>query len=209
MKEIKVYNTEGKKIDTVKLNEKKFTEVNKDVLHQVITMYLSNKRIGASSTKTRGEVRGGGRKPWRQKGTGRARAGSIRSPIFRGGGVTFGPRPKDYSYSLPKKIIKKALASSISSKINDDALIVIDKIEIDKPKTKKFIKIIKALKLNNDIKLLIIADKLDGNLKKAANNVKNILVKRADEFNAHDVLTHDKLIITKKSLDLIDKRVTI
>ena len=116
MKEIKVYNTEGKKIDTVKLNEKKFTEVNKDVLHQVITMYLSNKRIGASSTKTRGEVRGGGRKPWRQKGTGRARAGSIRSPIFRGGGVTFGPKPKDYSYSLPKSSEERRVGKECRSR---------------------------------------------------------------------------------------------
>ncbi|HDM37518.1 MAG TPA: 50S ribosomal protein L4, partial [Candidatus Omnitrophica bacterium] len=134
MKEIEVYNTDGKKVDIIKLDEKKFNQkINQNVLHQAITMYLSNMRIGASSTKNRKDVRGGGRKPWRQKGTGQARAGSRRSPLFRGGGVVFGPKPRDYSYSIPKKIRKKALWASIKSKIKDDALLVIDKLEINRP----------------------------------------------------------------------------
>jgi large subunit ribosomal protein L4 len=207
MKEIKIYNTEGKKIDTIKLDEKKFGQVNKAVLHQVVRMYLANQRIGAASAKNRKEVRGGGRKPWRQKGTGRARAGSIRSPIFRGGGVVFGPKPRNYSYHLPKKIKRKALASSISSKLKEEAVIIIDRIEVKEPKTKEFIEILKALKVNGGSRLLVVVDKLNEKLKKASGNVKNVVVKEADRFNAYDVLSNDKLVITKKSLDIIDKRV--
>jgi len=210
MKEIEVYNTDGKKVDIIKLDEKKFNqEINQNVLHQAITMYLSNMRIGASSTKNRKDVRGGGRKPWRQKGTGQARAGSRRSPLFRGGGVVFGPKPRDYSYSIPKKIRKKALWASIKSKIKDDALLVIDKLEINRPKTKEFINIFKAFKLNDDSKLLIIVDRLDESIKRSSRNIKNILVKSVDNFTAYDVLTYDKLVMTKKSFDKIDERVQL
>jgi len=210
MKEIEVYNTDGKKVDIIKLDEKKFNqEINQNVLHQAITMYLSNMRMGTSSTKNRKDVRGGGRKPWRQKGTGQARAGSRRSPIFRGGGVVFGPKPRDYSYSIPKKIRKKALLVSIKSKIKDNALLVIDKLEINRPKTKDFLNIFKVFKLNGDSKLLIIVDELNDNIKRSSRNIKNILVKSVDNFTAYDVLTYDKLVMTKKSFDKIDKRVQL
>lgn len=211
MKEFAVHNTKGQKIDTLKLNEKVFGQkVNENILHQVIILYQSNKRLGAASTKNRSQVRGGGKKPWQQKGTGRARAGSIRSPIFKGGGVIFGPKPKDYSYSLPKKMKKKALLSSISLKLQNNNFVVIDKIELDKPKTKSFVEILKALKLQNDNnKLLFIVESFDQNLKKSSCNLKNVSVKNVNNFNAYDVLLHNKLIITKKSVEFINKNFSL
>jgi large subunit ribosomal protein L4 len=209
MKQLKVYNIKGKKIDSVKLDEEIFgKKVNKKVLHQVVNMYLSNKRIGAASTKTRAEVRGGGRKPWRQKGTGRARAGSIRSPLFRGGGVIFGPKPKDYSYRVPQKIIRKALASAILSKAQEDNCIVVNEIKIDRPNTKEFSRILEALKLDND-KVLVVVDDYNKNIKLSSRNMEKVMTRSAKQFNAYEILTHDKLIMTKKSLEVASKRVAL
>lgn len=207
MKEIIVYNTKGKKVETIELNEKVFnSKVNKAVLHQVVKMYLSNKRLAGGSTKTRAEVRGGGRKPWRQKGTGRARAGSLRSPIFRGGGVIFGPKPRDYSYKLPKKIKNTALISALNSKVQDNNLIIIDKIELEKPKTREFVDIFKNLKLDG-IKVLVVIENFDEKVKKSSHNAKNISVKNVNDINAYNVLLNEKIVITKKSLELLNKRV--
>ncbi|MCK4519481.1 MAG: 50S ribosomal protein L4, partial [Candidatus Omnitrophica bacterium] len=183
-------------------------KVNEAVLHEAIVMYRANKRVGAASTKRRSEVSGGGIKPWRQKGTGRARTGSIRSPIFRGGGSIFGPKPRDYSYSIPKKIKRKALLSSINSKLNDGNIIIVEEIKLDKIKTREFVDIFKALKLAED-KVLLVVEKVENNLRKSAGNVKNITVKNADNFNTYDVLANKKMVVTEKSLELINKRVSL
>ncbi len=209
MKELQVYNVKGQKVNSLKLDEKLFDgKVNEAVLHEAIVMYRANKRVGAASTKRRSEVSGGGIKPWRQKGTGRARTGSIRSPIFRGGGSIFGPKPRDYSYSIPKKIKRKALLSSINSKLNDGNIIIVEEIKLDKIKTREFVDIFKALKLAED-KVLLVVEKVENNLRKSAGNVKNITVKNADNFNTYDVLANKKMVVTEKSLELINKRVSL
>lgn len=181
-------------------------KVNMDVIYQVVKMYQACKRRGTASTKTRAEVSGGGKKPWRQKGTGRARFGSIRNPIWRGGGAVFGPKPRDYSYAVPKRIRLQALKSSINSKINDDSLILVDKLEVSSPRTKEFLKIIDGLKIST--KALFVVDKLESNLKLAARNLKNATLKDAYSVNALDILLHDKLVLTKAGMDVIEKRLT-
>jgi len=209
MKEFDVYSTKGQKVDSVKLSAKIFDgKVNKTLIHNAVKMHLANQRIGAASTKNRSEVSGGGKKPWKQKGTGRARTGSIRSPLFKGGGVIFGPRPKDYSYSMPKKSKKAALISAINSKMNNDEMLFIEDIKLDNIKTKDFIAIFKKLKVDNKKILVVVAD-LDKNTVLSARNVKNICLKAADNFSMYDVLVAEKLIITKSSLKKINKRVTI
>lgn len=179
-------------------------KVNKAVLYQVIKMYEANKRRGTASTKTRAAVSGGGRKPWRQKGTGRARAGSIRSPLWKGGGVVFGPHPRNYSYSVPQKIRREALRASLNSKYNENAMLVLDELKVDKPKTKEFKKILNSLKLNE--KALFVLDKIDDNLKLASRNLKEVALKRADDLNALDVLNFKKLVLTKAALAIIEKK---
>lgn len=207
--EVAIYNKSGKKTDNLKLNDKLYGQpVNEAILQQFVKMYLANQRTGTASTKNRSEVAGGGQKPWRQKGTGRARTGSIRSPIFKGGGVIFGPRPRDYSYSLPKKIKKKALLAAINSRLKDNNLMVIDSIELESIKTKDFAKIIKTLKLDSN-KVLVVVDELDEKIKKSARNMKNVSVKSSGAVCAYDVLWHDKLLITKKAIDDINKRVKL
>jgi len=209
MKEFDVYSTKGQKVDSVKLSAKIFDgKVNKTLIHNAVKMHLANQRIGAASTKNRSEVSGGGKKPWKQKGTGRARTGSIRSPLFKGGGVIFGPRPKDYSYSMPKKSKKAALISAINSKINNDEMLFIEDIKLDNIKTKDFIAIFKKLKVEKKKVLVVVAD-IDKNTVLSARNIKNICLKTADNFNTYDVLVAGKLIITKSSLKIINKRVTI
>lgn len=187
------------------LNPKIFDgRVNKAVLYQVVKMYEANKRQGTASSKTRAAVAGGGRKPWRQKGTGRARAGSIRSPLWKGGGVVFGPHPRDYSYGLPQNIRREALRSSLNSKYNEKAILVLDEVKIDRPKTKEFKKILSSLKLNE--KALFILDEIDENLKLASRNLKEVSLKRAQDLNALDVLKVKKLVLTKQALLILEKK---
>lgn len=206
MTTIAVYNSEGKEVEKIKLDADIFDgEVKSDVLHQVILMYQANRRKGLASTQTRGEASGGGRKPWKQKGTGRARAGSIRSPIWRGGGVTFGPKPRDYTYHLPKKIKKVALKYSLNDKINNKKMIVIDKIKIDKPKTKLFVSILDNLKVNG--KTLLMLDKADSDILRSSHNISRVSVKQASDSNAYDILTNQKLIITKVALEILTQRI--
>jgi large subunit ribosomal protein L4 len=209
MKEFDVYSTKGQKVDSVKLNAKIFDgKVNKTLMHDAVKMHLANQRAGAASTKNRAEVSGGSKKPWKQKGTGRARTGSIRSPLFKGGGVIFGPRPKDYSYSMPKKAKKVALVSAINAKINDGNMIIVEDIKLDNIKTKDFVAIFKKLKVEKK-KVLVIVSDLDKNTALSARNIKNICLKTAENFNMYDVLIAEKLIITKNSLEKINKRVTL
>lgn len=196
---------EEKKEQTKGLNPQVFDgKVNKAVLYQAIKMYEANRRQGTASTKTRAFVSGGGRKPWVQKHTGRARAGSIRSPLWKGGGDVFGPHPRDYSYDIGQKLRKEALRSSLNSKYNEKDLVVLDELKIEKPKTKEFKKLADSLKLNE--KALFVVDKIDENVKLASRNLKEISVKRAEDINALDVLKSKKLILTKPALAIIEKR---
>ena len=206
MPKVAVYNMKGEEVDNVDLNEKIFCgQVNKSRLHQVVLMYQANKRSGTASTKTRSQVRGGGRKPWRQKGTGRARAGSIRSPLWRKGGVTFGPQPRDYSYRLPQKLRTLALASALRAKLKDDELIIVDLIKIDNPKTKIFVSLLSSLKIEGSC--LFILDNLDANIRKSARNIPLLTMKLPEDFNTYDVLTHHKLVITRASIEKLVARI--
>jgi large subunit ribosomal protein L4 len=195
----------GEKIEG--LNSKIFDgEVNKGALYQVVKMYEANQRQGTSSTKNRAAVSGGGRKPWAQKHTGRARAGSNRSPLWRGGGVVFGPHQRDYSYTVPQYIRREALRASINSKYNEKDLMVLNEIKVEKPKTKEFKKILKSLKLSE--KALFVVDKIDDNLRLAARNLEVVSLKRAQDVNAMDVLRAKKLVVTRPALSIIEKKLT-
>ena len=163
MPKVDVYDINGKKVSDVELNENVFgIEPNEAIVHEVLVNYLANQRQGTQSTKTRAEVSGGGRKPWRQKGTGRARQGSIRSPQWKGGGVVFAPKPRDYSYSVPKKVKRLALKSVLTSKVLENEIIVVDELNLNAPKTKEMINVLKNLKA--DKKALIVIDKKDENV---------------------------------------------
>jgi len=181
-------------------------KVNKAVLYQAVKMYEANQRQGNASTKTRAVVSGGGRKPWAQKHTGRARAGSIRSPLWKGGGTIFGPHPRDYSYTLPQNIRREALRSSLNSKYNEKDIVVLDEVRVDNPKTKEFKKVLDVNKLNE--KALFVLDKIDNNLKLASRNLKNVTLKRADDLNALDVLHTKKLVLTKSALLILEKKLS-
>jgi len=194
-----IYTTEGKEIDSVKLNSAVFDgEINTAVIYQAIVAYRANQRCGLASTKTRGEVSGGGRKPWKQKGTGRARVGSIRSPLWRKGGVVFGPHPRDFSYVLPQKIKKLALKSSLNLRLKENNIIILDNIKLEEPKTRLAAKIFSNLKLNSSV--LLLADKIEPNLKKALRNISFIDVDVAKNAHAYEVMSHKKLVITKDGL---------
>lgn len=202
---IPIFNSKGQKVDKFELNKELFTgEVNKGVLYQFIRMYNANQRGGNASTKTRGDVSGGGKKPWRQKGTGRARAGSTRSPLWRGGGKVFGPHPRDFHYDIPKKIKKLALLSSLNSKILDEKLIGIDAIVLAEPKTKQFQAILDALKLEG--KSLFVLDAVDAKTKRASRNIGSVTLRNYKDFNPVDVMNCNTVIMSKVALEKIPER---
>lgn len=205
-----IYNTEGKEVDKINLDPRVFDgKINEDVLYLTVVNYRANQRGGLASTKTRGEVSGGGRKPWRQKGTGRARVGSIRSPLWKGGGVVFGPHNRDYSYSIGQKIRLLALKSSLNAKLKENNLFLINEIKIDKPKTKEVVKIFLNLKdkLGDINKLtLLLADKMDRSLKLASGNIALLETGLAKDANAYQVLRAKKVIITKDGLKQLIER---
>ncbi len=208
MQTLPIFNIEGKEVDSLKLNAKVFDgTINTGSLHQTINAYRANQRRGLAATKTRGEVSGGGRKPWKQKGTGRARAGSTRSPLWRHGGVTFGPHPRDFSFRLPKKIKLLALKSSLNSKVQENNFLVLDSFKIESPKTKEVAKILSNLKaVAKNKKVLLLLDKIDNNLKLALRNINYLNVGLAKEAHAYEIVTCKKLIITKDGLkDLMDR----
>lgn len=208
MTSITVINKKAEKVDSLKLNEKVFNgKPNKVLLHQALTMYLANQRSCSAKTKTRAEVRGGGRKPWRQKGTGRARAGSSRSPIWTGGGITFGPVPADRHYQLPRRMKRAALASSLNAKLNEEKVTVIDGIRLKSHKTKELLDILKRLKLDT-VSLVIISDNPDENLKKAAGNIEKVDLVRAEDVTAYQVIVKDKVLAEKPALERIVKNLT-
>ena len=205
MATIVVLNKKGEKVDSIKLNENIFNgKVNKPLLQQVVSMYLANQRSGTASVKDRQQVSGGGKKPWRQKGTGRARHSSIRSPLWRHGGVTFGPKPKDWSYQMPKKMKRLALISSLNAKINDSTISVIDDLKLDSHKTKEMVGILKNLKLDSK-KTIIIGFKADDNLKKAARNIDKVELMRVEDINAYKILVNDQVLVEKKAMERIEK----
>jgi large subunit ribosomal protein L4 len=212
-----IYNTEGKETDSLKLDQGIFDGiVNADAIHQAVLAYRAAKRKGLASTKTMGEVSGGGRKPWRQKGTGRARVGSIRSPLWRHGGVIFGPHPRDFSYTIPVKIKNLALKSSLNAKINENNFIVLDNFKIEQPKTKEAVKILSNLKIGRlkdkknsktkTIKTLLLSDKLDKNLRLALRNIDFLSINRAQDTHAYEVLAANKLIVTRDGLRELTNR---
>ncbi len=208
MKTLDVINQEGKKIGDLKLNQRLFDgTVNQPLVHEAVLMYQANRRANSANTKTRGEVRGGGKKPWRQKGTGRARAGSIRSPLWRGGGVIFGPHPRDYYYRLPKKALKMALRSVINDKIKEKKITILESLKLASHKTKDFTNILKKLKLHFDKeKMLVIVNSIDEKLKKASNNLKKVDVVSGSDVNTYSVILADKIIVEKKAFSQIEKR---
>lgn len=204
MRNISVYDIKGKVVGKLSLDQTYFNgKINKSLLHQTILQYLANRRCGCASTKTRADVRGGGRKPWRQKGTGRARTGSIRNPLWRGGGIVFGPHHRQYRYSLPKGIKNIALVQSLNGKIKDNELVVVDKIFLSKPKTKDFVAFLTALKTAG--KPLIVIEKHQPHILRASRNIPGVTVKAFNNINAYDVLKHKKVIFSKQALENLVK----
>jgi len=204
-----VYNTDGKEVESVKLNTSVFdAKINSAAVYQTVNNYLANQRRGLAATKTRGEVSGGGRKPWKQKGTGRSRVGSIRSPLWRHGGVTFGPLPRDFSYTIPQKIKALALKSALGIKLKENNLMVLDDIRLERPKTSAVSKIMTNLKLNSakDKSVLLLVDKMENNLKISLRNIAFLDANLARDTHAYEILAHRKLIITKGGLDELTKR---
>ncbi|MFH1045909.1 MAG: 50S ribosomal protein L4 [Candidatus Omnitrophota bacterium] len=200
MKSVAILDITGKAVGKFALEDPCFAEkINTDLLHQVVLMYLANRRAESAHTKTRQFVRGGGKKPWRQKGTGRARAGSIRSPLWRGGGNVFGPRGRKFKFSLPKKIRRLALLHSLNGKAQDNELIIIESLAIDEPKTKAVAAILKTLKAEK--KTLIVTEKEDIKLARAANNLSGVMLKPFNYINAYDVLSHEKVVFSKQALE--------
>lgn len=199
MPSVALYNIEGKEIGQVELNESVFgIEPNESVVHEAVVMQLASMRRGTSSTKHRGEVRGGGRKPWRQKGTGRARVGTTRSPIWRGGSITFGPKPRDYSYTIPKKKRRIALKSVLSDKVQNNNFMVLDALSLEAPKTKDMIKILAAF--NNDGKALVVTATEDINVLKSVSNIPGISYTTSEGLNVYDVINHSKVYITQDAV---------
>ena len=173
------------------------------LLHQIVVMQLANRRAGSASTKSKGWVRGGGKKPWRQKGTGRARAGSIRSPIWVGGGTTFGPVPRDYSYRLPRTARREALLSALSLKNRDGKIIVVDKFELEQAKTKLMVRALAELKVESAV---IVISQADAKIERSARNLPKVKVLRVEGVNVYDLLRYDHLILTQEALQRLEER---
>ena len=204
MATVAVYNMEGAKVGSMEVNDSIFAaEVNKSVLHQVVVNYLANQRQGTQSTKTRTEVRGGGIKPWRQKGTGRARQGSIRAAQWVGGGVALGPKPRDYGYAVNKKVRRLALKSALSSKVEDNDLIVLDAMSFDEIKTKQIADVLKNLGVFE--KALFVLPENDKNIVMSARNIKGVDTTFVGEINTYEVLNHTKCIILKDAVAKLEE----
>ena len=203
---VDVVNQKGEKVDSIELDEKIFnSEIRDNLVQNVVVWQLAKRRAGTASTKTRSEVRGGGKKPWRQKGTGRARAGTNRSPIWTGGGTIFGPKPRSYDFSLNKKARKAALRSVLSAKLKDNQLTVVDKIELESPKTKLFLETVKALGLENEKTLFVIPEK-DEALHRSSRNLYRVLVLPTVGMNVYDLLRFGHLVLLQKAIPTIHER---
>ena len=208
MAAVDVINQNGEKIDSVELDDAIFnTEIKEHLVHQVVRWQLAKRRSGTAATKTRSQVRGGGKKPWRQKGTGRARAGTSRSPIWKGGGTIFGPHPRSYTFSLPKKMRRAALRSVLSSKLKEDKLTVVDKIELDQPKTKLFAEVCKKLGIDGSKALFITAEK-DETLTRSSRNLYRYLTLPCEGLNVYDMLRFERLVLLKDAIPGISERLS-
>ena len=204
MATVAVYNMEGAKTGTMEVSDAVFAaEVNKAVLHSIVVNYLANQRQGTQNTKTRTEVAGGGIKPWRQKGTGRARQGSIRAPQWTGGGVALGPKPRDYRYSLNKKVKKVALRSALSAKYEAYEIFVIDEFKLDEIKTASIVKLLKGLEINT--KALLVTAECDEKVYKSTRNIKGVTPTYAGVLNTYEILKHDKLVIAKDAVAKLEE----
>jgi len=199
-----VYNMDGTKVSEVELTDEIFNvPVKEHLLHEVVTMQLANKRAGTASTKGRSDVRGGGQKPFRQKGTGRARAGTRRSPLWRGGGVTFGPKPRSYAYRVPKKVRKQALKMALTSKLQEETLLVVDNLDLETIKTKQFVEVLDTLKTGA---ALIVTDKKLTNLELSSRNVPDVKLVRSEGLNVYDVLRFKHLILLEPCVKQLEGR---
>mgnify|MGYP005913139409 CR=1 FL=1 len=203
MPKIDVYDINGKKVKELELNEAVFgIEPNEAVVHSVLVNFLANQRQGTQSTKTRSEVSGGGRKPWRQKGTGHARQGSTRAPQWTHGGVVFAPVPRDYSFKLNKKEKRAALKSALTSRVNESKFIVVDELKLDSIKTKNFVQVLNNLKVE---KALVVLNDMDTNVIKSASNVPTVKTAQTNELNVFDVLKYDTVVVTKDAVKTIEE----
>jgi large subunit ribosomal protein L4 len=204
MPTVQVINASGKKVREIKAPDEVYAVPVKDhLIYEAVINYRANQRQGTASTKTRGEVRGGGRKPWRQKGTGRARAGSIRSSIWKGGGTTFGPKPRDYSYSIPKKVKRNAMKSALSMKLAEKQLLIMDSLELKEPKTKEAVALIKALNVDS---ALIVDSHENKNLFLSTRNIPEVKAVDSTQLTVYDVLNYKWLILTKKAFDSLTEK---
>lgn len=203
MPTVKLFNQNGSEVGNLELNENIFAaNVNTDALHQVVVALLANKRQGTQSAKTRAEVRGGGIKPWRQKGTGRARQGSIRSPQWIKGGIVFAPKPRDYRVSTPKSMRKVAMVSALTSKVQEGEMIVLESLSFEAPKTKNMVEVLKAFDAK---KTLIITAESNEVLYKSARNLEGVQIMPVNNINVYDLLKFEKLIITKDAVSKIEE----
>jgi large subunit ribosomal protein L4 len=203
MPKVDVYNMSGEVVDSMDLSDNIFaSRIHEDAMHRVVVNIQANKRQGTQSTKTKSEVRGGGRKPWRQKGTGRARQGSIRSAQWIKGGIVLGPKPRSYRYSLPKQMRRLALKSALSCKVEDNNIKVLDNLELDEIKTKKMIEVLKNLKVEKT--LLVIGEK-DEKITKSANNIPGVKTAFVNTINVYDILKYESFVITKDAVKKVEE----
>lgn len=204
MPKLKVYDMNGASVGEIELNDAVFgIEPNEAVLHQFVRMQLANKRTGLASTKTRGMVKGSTKKPWRQKGTGRARSGMRNSPVWRSGGTVFGPHPRDYGFKLPRKVRRLALKSALSSKAQGGNIIVVSELSFDEPKTRKMIEVLDAL--NAGAKTLVVTADGSANVYKSARNIPGVKPMRADFMSVYDILNHETLLITRDAVARVEE----
>jgi large subunit ribosomal protein L4 len=204
MPNVALYNISGKQVGEIELNENIFgVDVNVEAMQQVVKMYLANQRQGTQSALTRAEVSGGGIKPWRQKRTGRARHGSIRSPQWKKGGIVFAPKPRSYRYTVPKKIKRIAMKSALSSKVNENNIVVIEELNFDAPKTKQVVSLLENLKI--DSKTLIVLADNNENVVKSSRNIEGVKATFVNTLNVYDILKYDKFVITKDAVKKVEE----
>ena len=203
MASVKVYDIEGKEVETLELNDAVFgVEINEHIMHKAVVGQLANNRQGTQSAKTRSEVSGGGKKPWRQKGTGHARQGSTRAPQWTGGGTVFAPKPRDYSFKMNRKEKRAALFSALSSKVADNKIVVVDEFKLDEIKTKKFVEVMNNLKVN---KALVVVEEDNKNVVLSGRNIPTVKVEANNEINTYDVVKYDTLVVTKAAVEKIQE----
>ena len=200
MTDMDVVDLNKKKVGKIQLNERIFGALTSpSLIHEAVVMQRASRRQGTASTKTRGQVSGGGKKPWKQKGTGRARAGSSRSPLWKGGGTVFGPHPRDYGYSIPRKKYRTALRGVLSARLQEGALTVVDRFEIEAPKTKMLVQALGRLGI--DGKVAILLDQANGNIERAAQNLRDVKVLRIEGLNVYDLTNARQLLISQPAMD--------